>query len=59
MGRAGTTSRPMESKMPKPSPVAHVVQYNGYTRRFASKSAAQKFARSIRGGGCCPCVKPA
>jgi hypothetical protein len=49
----------MESKMPKPSPVAHVVQYNGYTRRFASKSAAQKFARSIRGGGCCPCVKPA
>lgn len=36
-----------------------VVQYNGYTRLFSSKSAARKFAKDIRGGGCCPVVKPA
>ena len=36
-----------------------VVQYNGYTRTFSSKSAAKAFARDINGGGCCPVVKPA
>ena len=36
-----------------------IVQYNGYTRTFGSKSAARKFAKSIKGGGCCPVVKPA
>ena len=36
-----------------------VVQYNGYTRTFSSKSAAKAFAKSIKGGGCNPVVKPA
>ena len=36
-----------------------IVQYNGYTRTFASERKARAFAKDIRGGGCCPAVKPA
>lgn len=34
-----------------------IVQYNGFSRSFSSKSAARSFARSVRGGGCKPTVR--
>jgi hypothetical protein len=36
--------------MPRPKP--HTVHYNIYFRRFPSRRAAVRFARSIRGGSC-------
>ena len=35
------------------------VFYNGFVCTFPSITAARRFAREIRGGGCCPVVKPA
>ena len=35
------------------------VYYNGFVRAFSSITAARRFAREIKGGGCCPVVKPA
>ena len=43
----------------KKNPESYLVYYNGFVRKFSSKSAAQKFARSIRGGGVKPVVKRA
>lgn len=35
------------------------VQYNGFTEYFPSERKARAFAKDIKGGGCCPVVKPA
>ena len=35
------------------------VQYNGFTEYSPSERKARAFAKDIKGGGCCPVVKPA